>query len=373
MKAANRHYPTAMQNSRGFSLVELMIALVITLILIAGIGQIFVSSKKSFTIQDSLARQQENGRYAIELIAQDLRRAGYFGGTAIIPEIIGTQPPIDADTGTGESFTCPTGDNTWGRMIYFRIFGINDARTNYACIPASGAPNGYLRGDVLVVRYGSPFQVGGTTVEDFVDPDTGEGNNRLYLRNTVFQGRIFNGSEQGNSENQVETVAATRESVLVAHAYYIGDSGRECRGQTVPSLFRVTLSNDGTPEVEEIAYGIDQLQVRYGVDEDIDIDGSLDTTPEFIDPDGDNLIDAYLDANKINNDDSPPFDSVPHWRQVVATKVWLITRAECGETGLVNNQTYADLGDVDYAVNDDFRRQRYQTTVFLRNLNITDR
>jgi type IV pilus assembly protein PilW len=356
-----------MHASRGFSLIELMIALVITLILLAGIGQIFVSSKKSFTIQDSLARQQENGRYAIELIAQDLRRAGYFGGTAIIPEIIGTQPPIEADTGTGESFTCPTGNNNWGRMIYFRIFGINDARTNYACIPATGADNGYLRGDVLVVRYGSAVQVGGTTVDDFNDAD------RLYLRNTVFQGRIFNGSEQGDSANQVETVAAIRESVLVAHAYYIGDSGRQCRGQTVPSLFRVTLSNTGAPVVEEVAYGIDQLQVRYGVDEDIDIDGSLDTTPEFIDPDGDGLIDAYFDASNINNDDSPPFNDVPHWRQVVAAKVWLITRAECGETGLVNNQTYAGLGDVDYAVNDDFRRQRYQTTVFLRNLNITDR
>jgi type IV pilus assembly protein PilW len=361
MKAANRHYPTAMQNSRGFSLVELMIALVITLILIAGIGQIFVSSKKSFTIQDSLARQQENGRYAIELIAQDLRRAGYFGGTAIIPEIIGSQPPIDADTGTGVSFTCPTGDNTWGRMIYFRIFGINDARTNYACIPASGADNGYLRGDVLVVRYGSAYEVGGTTLEDFDDEP-----NRLYLRSTVFQGRIFKGTEESDSANQVETVAAIRESVVIAHAYYIGDSGRECRGQTVPSLFRVTLSSNGTPEVEEIAYGIDQLQVRYGVDTDIDINTSPANSS------GDSLIDAYLDANNINNDDSPPYAD-PHWRQVVAAKVWLITRAECGETGLVNNQTYADLGDVDYAVNDDFRRQRYQTTVFLRNLNVTQR
>ena len=58
MKPINRHYPTARQTSRGFSLVELMVALVITLILLAGISQIFVSSKKSFTIQDSLARQQ---------------------------------------------------------------------------------------------------------------------------------------------------------------------------------------------------------------------------------------------------------------------------------------------------------------------------
>lgn len=360
MKSINRHYPTAIHNSRGFSLVELMVALVITLILLAGIGQIFLSSKKSFTIQDSLARQQENGRYAIELISQDLRRSGYWGGTAIVPEIIGSQPPIAPDSGTGESFTCPTGDNTWGRMIAYRIFGINDARTNYACIPTSGT-GGYLRGDVLVVRYGSAYQVGGTTLSNFTTKP-----NRLYLRSTVFQGRIFKGNEEADGANQVETVAAIRESLVIAHAYYIGNSGRQCRGQNVPSLFRVTLSDSGTPQVEEVAYGIDQLQVRYGVDTDID----LNSTPT--DSSGDGLIDAYLDANNINNDDSPPYAS-PHWRQVVSAKVWLLTRAECGETGLVNNNTYEDLGDVDYAVNDDFRRQLYQTTVFLRNLNVTER
>ena len=362
MNPINRHYPTAMKNSRGFSLVELMVALVITLILLAGISQIFVSSKKSFTIQDSLARQQENGRYAIEVISQDLRRAGYWGGTAIVPEIIGSQQPIKPDTGTGENFTCPTGDNSWGRMIYYRIFGINDARTNYACIPTSGT-GGYLRGDVLVLRYGSAYQVGGTTLKNFTDDDF---KHRLFLRSTVFQGRIFNGSEQGDGANQVETVAATRESLVIAHAYYIGDSGRTCRGDTVPSLFRVTLSNNGTPEVEEIAYGVDQFQVRYGVDTAIDLNSSPPNS------NGDSLIDQYLDANNINNDDSPPYTS-PHWRQVIAAKIWLLTRAECGETGLVNNRTYEDLGDVDYAVNDDFRRQLYQTTVFMRNLNVTER
>jgi type IV pilus assembly protein PilW len=73
--------------NRGFSLVELMVALVITLILLAGIGQIFLSSKKSFTIQDSLGRMQENGRYAMETLTQDVRRAGFWGGNPDITTI----------------------------------------------------------------------------------------------------------------------------------------------------------------------------------------------------------------------------------------------------------------------------------------------
>jgi type IV pilus assembly protein PilW len=71
-----RMHKKAHTRCRGFSLVELMVALVITLILLAGIGQIFLSSKKSYTLQDSLSRMQENGRYAMDTLSQDLRRAG---------------------------------------------------------------------------------------------------------------------------------------------------------------------------------------------------------------------------------------------------------------------------------------------------------
>ena len=76
-----------------------MVALVITLILLAGIGQIFLSSKKSFTIQNALGRQQENGRYVLDTLAQDLRRAGYLGGALKIEETGWSMPvATGADT-----------------------------------------------------------------------------------------------------------------------------------------------------------------------------------------------------------------------------------------------------------------------------------
>ena len=85
------HPGTLCRRCDGFSLVELMVALVITLILLAGIGQIYLSSKKSFTIQDTLGHQQENARYAVEVIAQDVRRSSYWGGNADIGLISGTE------------------------------------------------------------------------------------------------------------------------------------------------------------------------------------------------------------------------------------------------------------------------------------------
>ena len=63
-----------MHKYRGFGIVELMIAMLISLILLGGVAQIFLASKKSYTIQTTLSRQQENGRYVIDILSNDLRR-----------------------------------------------------------------------------------------------------------------------------------------------------------------------------------------------------------------------------------------------------------------------------------------------------------
>jgi len=326
----------------GFSLVELMVSLVITLILLGGIGQVFLSSKKSFTIQDSLGRQQENGRYAIDTLTADLRRAGYWGGNAQVGDIDGSLGLV-ADNGS-----CPntSGDTSWGRMLDRRITGLNDTSAGYACIPVSGTTGKYLRGDVLTVRYAAPWIVGGTSTPAFE-------NNRLYLRSDLFRGRIFKGSDEGDSENAISTPPsfAERESELIARAYYIGDSGRRCgNGDVIPSLFRQALGPNGIPVAEEIAYGVDHFQVRYGVDAD-----------------GDDSVDQYFDAGDGG------LDTTAEWQQVIAARVWLLTRAECPETGFTHpdDQDY-DMADISYDPADTadfgYRRQLYQASVQLRNL-----
>jgi len=330
---------------RGFSLVELMVALVITLILLAGIGQIFLSSKKSFTIQNTLGRQQENGRYASETIVQDLRRAGYFGGNADISEVAGSEGPATP------AATCATGDNTWGRMLDQRIFGLNHNQAteigNYACLNDG---NGYDKGDVLVMRFAAPWVIGGTTTPVITNDD------RLYIRSSLNDsfngGTIFKGKDEADLANDIDNNLGTppsnteRVSELIARSYYIGPSGRTCQGVSIPSLYRETLNNNGEPEAEEIAYGIDQLQIQYGLDTD-----------------GDNSVDSWLnagDAGLVNLSD---------WDQVIAARIWLLTRSECPETGYTNSNSYT-MGDlINYQPNDAYRRQLYNLTVRLRNLN----
>lgn len=332
-----RNHLTKAKRCAGFGVVELMVALVISLILLGGVGQIFLSSKKSYQIQTSMARQQENGRFIIEIINQDLRRAGYWGGNADITTISGSQTAL-----LTEDSTCSTtsGDSSWGRKLGSRIFGFNDSES-YACI----ADADYSRGDVLVVRYAAPWEVGtgGITTPTIDSPDD---DDRLYIRSTLFESRLFKGSEANNSENLLN-IPATRTAEMIAHAYYIGPSSSpNCTEnlptaqQPVPSLFRETLDADGEPEKEEIAYGVDHLQVQYGLDTDNDLS-----------------VDFFVDA-----------DNVSDWSQVISAKVWLLTRAECPETGYTNDLTYT-MGDIVYDPpdGDAFRRQLYTSTVRLRN------
>lgn len=315
-------------HSLGFTLVELMVALVITLILLAGIGQIFLSSKKSFNIQDSLARMQENGRYATETLVQDLRRAGYWGGNADINKIVDyTQG--GADSVLAEDGTCSSdlNDTSWARMLTHKVFGKDDNWT-YGCIPGTHV------GDVLTVRYAAPWLVGGTTTPDFE-------NNMIYLRSSLFESALFKGDD-------IHPVPrAIRTAELVSRGYYINPSSpsaNRCPGnQAVPSLNRVTLNRgDGKLRSEEVALGVENLQVQYGLD--------TDAVP-------DNSVDQYVDAMVYTD---------PRWDKVIAVRLWLLVRAECPETGFSNTRTY-DMGNQSVPVNDAYRRQLYTTTVMLRN------
>lgn len=64
---------------RGFSLVELMVAVLISSIVVIGIIQIFVSNRETSRVQTNLSRLQENSRFALEHISRVLRLAGYQG------------------------------------------------------------------------------------------------------------------------------------------------------------------------------------------------------------------------------------------------------------------------------------------------------
>jgi len=63
----------------GLSLIELMIAIAIGLVLLAGVIQFFVANKQSSRVQTELSQVQENGRFAMQFISQDTRMSDFSG------------------------------------------------------------------------------------------------------------------------------------------------------------------------------------------------------------------------------------------------------------------------------------------------------
>jgi len=81
----------------GLSLVEFMVAMVIQMILLAGMVYVYGGSRAMFTVNKELSRVQENGRYATDMLLYDIRMAGFAGCRNIgdiEPNIIANSPPV---------------------------------------------------------------------------------------------------------------------------------------------------------------------------------------------------------------------------------------------------------------------------------------
>jgi len=68
-----------MKKITGFSLVELLTALLISTLIVLGVGQAFISQKVSYRTQNGLSRVQQTGRFVVEYVGNDIRRAGFPG------------------------------------------------------------------------------------------------------------------------------------------------------------------------------------------------------------------------------------------------------------------------------------------------------
>lgn len=334
--AQNTVLPVAFRE-RGLTMMELLVTVVILSLLMAGLSQLVVTNSQNANATGALARIADTGRTALQLLSADIRRAGYLGGNIASDSITDTQ---DIPT---YAIDCIATTTDWARMVNQPIVGINAPDDNSA-IPYACIADEWLRGDVLTVRYAPTPTV---EVADMI-------TTRPYLRATMIEGKIFLGSEAEieNPENAMDEIdnpetaindSSVRDYSLVAHAYFVGTavnpmSGapRTCRGNEIPALFRTAIGDDGLPETQELLAGVENLQLRYLVDN------------------------RYYDANEV------PLSGT-RWPRVDAVEITVLVRAECPEAGFDINRTFA-LGDVSYTPGDvDFRRQVFTTTTHLRN------
>jgi len=114
----------------GLSLVELMVALLISTILLLGVLELFGSSSKTSRSANALARLQENGRLAMDLIAREARRTG-FNGCDGAPDASGTFTSTIG--GSIDDFPAQSLKGSTNNSLTFRYYGSSDGVSSNQC------------------------------------------------------------------------------------------------------------------------------------------------------------------------------------------------------------------------------------------------
>ncbi|MDE1168124.1 MAG: prepilin-type N-terminal cleavage/methylation domain-containing protein [Pseudomonas sp.] len=72
------------RREQGFGLIELMVSMLIGLIVVLGVTQIFIAAKNTYLAQNASAAMQEDARYALSKMVQEIRMTGMFGCLATV-------------------------------------------------------------------------------------------------------------------------------------------------------------------------------------------------------------------------------------------------------------------------------------------------
>lgn len=308
-------------HQRGLTLVEVMVALAIGMLLIAGVAQVFLASRQSYRFQEALSRVQENGRYATELISRDIRQTGFAGCASLVsitPSIVAPSPPLVAYgrgaymlglasvTAANPFLATPGTDVLTLRMLQPDAVVLSDdmvAVNDSLTIAAN--PRGFGAGDILAVA--------DCNAMDIFRADAVAGTGPVTLAPNANLGQAY-----------LQGALLTRFNEV---SYFIrpGASG-------VPALWRRDFGGD-----MELIEGVEDLWLRYGID--LDNNG---------------VPDVYLQA-----------DAVTDWGQVRSARLSLLLVSTEDRVN-VDPQPFTFRG-VATVPADNRLRQVVTTTVGLRN------
>lgn len=289
---------------RGMTLVELMVGLAIGLFLVAVVSTMYLGSRNTFVAQESGARLQENGRFAMDAIANDLRMSGFRGcvsvqptGNAATPLAIAT---LDNTLNTPTALATNYGEPIWGS----RNGGGGWAPALAAPVSGLGA---VAAGDVLLVR--RPIGVAWALVGEMADRSAAlaitatanfqradvlmvadcAGASVLQATNlgpgaagSIEHLMGAGGVVPGVASNSLARTYANDARVwrLQTRVYYLADSQRKT-GETALWL-HVSPAYDGEAQTSELVTGVERLAVTYGVDNNgLDADGNLSANRFF--------------------------------------------------------------------------------------------
>lgn len=319
---------TLPQRQSGLSLVELMIAITLSLLLIAGVLQIFLSSKQTYSTNNALSRVQESGRFAIDFLTQDIRNTGYKGQCL------------------GEPVTHGTIDVLW--RLEDPIEGWNDVTTklptHIADTPVSGT-------DTIRIKFAAGSSEVDAASTNEADKDTislgtntsGVTQHAITLISDAISCDLFKNTAATNATsvakdpgvNWTHNYTDTTEILPLHNAtYYVrANDGRP------NSLVRQRLTTSSTaPEwvTEELVDGVQDMQIHYGV-------AGLDRQ-----------VSEYVSADEVTN-----------WNNVVAVRIDLLVVS--ADTNVVPEDQIISFNGANITIDDRRLAQVFSTTIGIRN------
>ena len=310
----------------GFSLVEMMVAMVIGLFLTLGIFAMFNMSSANIKSTSGLNQLQENGRMALTILSGDIEQLGFFADMTGTEFLVGVNTDVlvtlkeDCNIDNINNGSFPI--NNAG---YFRqLWGYEIGKSTETLKCNNTDLKGFDETDVLQIkRLSGPNTLNPTET------------NKIYMGISANEAKIFAGSQSS------PIFEHARYWEYKHHVYYINNDS-----DGIPLLRRKSLTANGMTNNEQLVEGIENMRFLYGFD--TNEDGSADN---------------FVAVNKVTND---MWDHKGKQR-LVAIRVYILVRAIEADGSYLNNVTYT-LGDKSIAATGDhYRRKVLSTTVPLEN------
>ncbi|MFV7782849.1 PilW family protein [Shewanella marisflavi] len=311
---------------KGLSLVELMVALVISLFLSAGLFTMFSMSSSNVTTTSQFNQLQENGRIALAIMERDISQLGFMGDITGTDFVVGTNTVLEVPTSgfsdcVGAGLNNATLPNT--QPAHFRRLWGYESGVGSNSLTCLAGVTVNKNTDVLQMKR-------------FIGPSIAAGNsNRIFAATNSSEVAFFVGA--------APAAAITNQRIweYQHHVYYIADDDAG-----TPVLRRITLTNNGMNNFEQLVEGIENIRFLYGFDND-----------------GDSTPDRYIPESQVT---SLMWDN-ESFQRLVAIKVFVLVRSVKSDSSYTNETTY-QLGDKEILpIKDNFRRKVMSTTVVLEN------
>lgn len=319
----------------GFTLVELMVGLAIGLVLIASLALMFANTSHSRGELDKSIRQIENGRYAIELLQDDLEHAGFYG--ELSTSSLGYAVPDACATALGSLGWDKTNPATPKAPV--PIMGLSAAAAAaLTCLPnhRAGTPA------IALHRLGT----------DAVAPSAITTTDTAYVQSSRCASDPAASPfvmSAASADFTLQTFKCDTKNIVrpyVSRIYYLADCN-ECSLDTVPTLKMAELRGTAMTVVP-LAEGIEDIELQYGFDTT-----GVGAADKFA---------AGLSGTAGASDNL--------WANVVAVRLYLLSRTTERSPGFDDGGKQYDIGRSALVgpYTDQYKRRVYTTTIRLPNV-----